>query len=116
MSARIQSASAIAQRAGRTRNSHWPLPHLRDIEIRDCRLLDSHVRLLQLLVASAPILERMTVTLATNVFEDSEEEEDFDIPCFRGCWSPCVWECSELGFVRPTKYEWAPNVQRGDGA
>lgn len=47
---------------------------LRDIEICDCRLLDSHTRLLHLLVASALILERMAVTLETNLFEDSEEE------------------------------------------
>ncbi|KAL6643640.1 hypothetical protein ACP70R_018406 [Stipagrostis hirtigluma subsp. patula] len=105
--------SCICYRPKDWDNQKLSLENLRDIEICDFVLLDSQIRLVQLLLTSASALERMTVTLDMSHLEDDDEVE-FDIPCYEGHWAPCVWECSELGFVRPTEYEWLRGIKRGE--
>ncbi|TVU50025.1 hypothetical protein EJB05_01376, partial [Eragrostis curvula] len=86
------------------------LQNLRYIKIRDFLLLDSHKRLIWVLLVSSPSLERMIVAIRT-CCEGDDEEVDFDeVPCYCGHWEPFVWECSELGFIRPIKYEWMPGI------
>ncbi|KAL6643639.1 hypothetical protein ACP70R_018405 [Stipagrostis hirtigluma subsp. patula] len=97
------------------------LQHLRNAEVRGYhQQLDSHRRLVRLLLASAPILERMTVSLKQKLVLETDledyKDEYFDISSYGGRWAPYVWECSELGFIRPVVYEWLPGNYRGEGA
>ncbi|GJM95547.1 hypothetical protein PR202_ga12296 [Eleusine coracana subsp. coracana] len=86
----------------------YPWVHTIGATIHDFMLLDSQIRLVGLLLASSPALERMTIALCVGDYDD--EEEDFNIPCCGGHWEPYVWECSALGFIRPKKYEWIREV------
>ncbi|CAL4898983.1 unnamed protein product [Urochloa decumbens] len=107
--------SCICQSADWDNLNRFSLGHLRNIEINDFLPLDSQIRLLRLLVATAPALERMTVKLDMSEFKDGEEV-NFDISCDGGRWLPSVWECSELGFVRPVAYEWLRDAHRVEQA
>ncbi|KAL6643956.1 hypothetical protein ACP70R_018722 [Stipagrostis hirtigluma subsp. patula] len=90
------------------------LEHLKFVKIRNFVFRYSQIRLVQLLLVSAPVLERMVVKLDLYCLEDGEEV-DFDLPCYGGRWVPYVWECSELGlFVRPIGYEWIRGSQGGE--
>ncbi|CAL4906343.1 unnamed protein product [Urochloa decumbens] len=107
--------SCICQSADWDNLNRFSLGHLRNIEINGFLPLDSQIRLLRLLVATAPALERMTVKLDMSEFKDGEEV-NFDISCDGGRWLPSVWECSELGFVRPVAYEWLRDAHRVEQA
>ncbi|CAL5093339.1 unnamed protein product [Urochloa decumbens] len=96
-------------------NLNLSLEHLRNLEIYDFVLLDSQIRLLRLLLASAPALERMTVEFDMSEFKDGKDQVNFDIPCAGGRWLPSVWECSEQAFVRPVGYEWLKDAEREEG-
>lgn len=65
------------------------MEHLTNIEIKGFLPFDSQIRLVQLLLASTPSLERMTLALQMLGVEGSEAV-NFRIPCYGGRWVPPV--------------------------
>lgn len=86
------------------------LKYLRTVEIHDSHPFKCQISFARLLLASAPILEWMTVSLNEALINTRHEETgkdvDFEIPCYGGRWEPCAWECRKPGFSGATKYKW----------
>ncbi|TVU50011.1 hypothetical protein EJB05_01362, partial [Eragrostis curvula] len=75
------------------------MEHLREATITGFHPSKYHQSLVQLIMAGAPALEKLTLEL----FIGKELHED--IPCNRGQWAPCVSEESPKR-VRPKVYQW----------
>jgi hypothetical protein len=79
------------------------LEHLREGKITGLRPSDEHLSLIQRVIASAPVLERMTVEM----YIGKELVDCSSIPCDRGHWDPCVGGQSSRRVCNQA-YEWTP--------
>ncbi|BAT17415.1 Os12g0527600 [Oryza sativa Japonica Group] len=81
---------------------------LRIVEISSFLPCKDQIRLMHLLLASAPVLERMTVT----IYKQYEDAKDLDLGIlgFRGRWSYSGPEYHRSGFS--VRYEWTPSKRR----
>lgn len=81
---------------------------LRIVEISSFLPCKDQIRLVHLLLASAPVLERMTVT----IYKQYEDAKDLDLGIlgFRGRWSYSGPEYHRSGFS--VRYEWTPSKRR----
>uniref|UniRef100_A0A0E0FCM9 FBD domain-containing protein n=1 Tax=Oryza meridionalis TaxID=40149 RepID=A0A0E0FCM9_9ORYZ len=72
------------------------LNNLRVVDIRKFASLDDQISLIQLLFASSPSLDTMTVELDYEYLFHRRRVEgkdyQFDMPCYQGYWEPCAWE------------------------
>jgi hypothetical protein len=78
------------------------MEHLVEAKIVGFRPLEDQMSLVQMLLAKAPALERMTVQ-----FEWSEEDDgENPLPCERGCWA----RATTTGSDGQPAYEWTPTA------
>ncbi len=85
------------------------LENLTVVDIRRFTPLDDRRSLVQLLFASSPALDTMTVELHGCYLVDCREEGkeyQFDMPCYQGYWNPCAWEFGVHKFNGGTKFKW----------
>uniref|UniRef100_A0A0D3HV55 FBD domain-containing protein n=1 Tax=Oryza barthii TaxID=65489 RepID=A0A0D3HV55_9ORYZ len=85
------------------------LENLTVVDIRRFAPLDDRRSLVQLLFASSPALDTMTVELHGSYLVNCREEGkeyQFDMPCYQGYWNPCAWEFGVHKFNCGTKFKW----------
>uniref|UniRef100_A0A0D3HV67 F-box domain-containing protein n=1 Tax=Oryza barthii TaxID=65489 RepID=A0A0D3HV67_9ORYZ len=91
-------------------NKMIPLERLRIADIRNFLPFDDQIELVCVLIANAPLLEKMTVALHELYGETRQRRNDMDaylcIPSCGGRWTPCSGNGSKFGSF--TKYEWKP--------
>ncbi|CAL5093327.1 unnamed protein product [Urochloa decumbens] len=80
------------------------LEHLREANITGFRPSEQGARLVKLMIAGAPALQRMTVKYARKGLDDG------NLPCDRGHWALC----ETSGSSKRRVYEWMPVKETGE--